>query len=87
MFDASKIEKIAPEYWRNSQLSVARFSGACIINGTRYVLDPDTDYLVRADIWKQEMKDTQKAKRVADAEKKKWTAAVQAGLFGQQETA
>lgn len=80
-FDTSVVEKISPEYWRNSQLSVARFSSGCIINGTRYVLDPDTDYLVRHDIWQQEMKDKVKQKRVAAAEKARWEAAAQSGLF------
>lgn len=79
--DPSKVERIGPGYWRNSQLSVARFSSGCIINGTHYILDPDTDFLVRVDIWNAEMKDSAKKKRVAAAEKKKWEAAAQGGLF------
>lgn len=80
-FDTSVVEKIHPDCWRNSQLSVARFSSGCIINGTRYVLDPDTDYLVRHDIWQAEMKDKAKQQRVAAAEKARWEAAAQSGLF------
>lgn len=40
---------IHPDYWRNSQLSIARFYGAIDINGTLYLLDGKTDYLVRKD--------------------------------------
>lgn len=80
-FDPSKVERIAPEYWRNSQLSVARFSSGCKINGVSYVIDHDTDELVRYDIWQQELKDKAKQKRVAAAEKKRWEAAAQSGLF------
>ena len=81
MFDTTKVEKIHPDYWRNCQLSVARFSSGCTINGTAYILDPDTDHLVRKDIWLKEIKDKAKAKRIADAEKKKWEAVAQGGLF------
>jgi hypothetical protein len=82
MFDPKVIEKIHPDYWRNTQLSVARFYGAAVIQGTKYVLDPETDHLVREDIYKKELKDTFKQKRVAAAEKKKWTEGLQADLFG-----
>lgn len=84
MFDTSKVEKISPDYWRNSQLSVSRFSSGCKINGVSYILDHDTDHLVRFDIWQKEMKDKAKQKRVAAAEKKRWEAAAQAGLFEQK---
>ena len=80
-FDTTKIEKIAPDYWRNSQLSISRFSGGCIINSTRYYLDPETDYLVRADVWRKELKDKAKQKRVAAAEKAKWQKIAQGDLF------
>jgi hypothetical protein len=70
--DTSKIERIGPDYWRNSQLSISRYYGACVIKGTNYVLCPDTDYLVREDVWKRELKDKKKAARVAKAEKLKW---------------
>lgn len=80
-FDPSNVERIAPSYWRHSQLSVARFSSGCKINGVSYVLDHDTDELVRHDIWQQELKDKAKQKRVAAAEKKRWEAAAQSGLF------
>lgn len=80
-FDPSKVERIAPSYWRHSQLSVARFSSGCKINGVSYVLDTDTDYLVRHDIWKKELQDKAKQKRVAATEKKRWEAAAQSGLF------
>ena len=79
--DYRNIEKIAPECWRNNQLSVSRFAGGCILNGVRFILDPDTDYLVREDIYRAELKDKAKRDRVAAAEKRKWEAAQQAGLF------
>ena len=40
---------IHPDYWRNSQLSIARFYGAITINGETYLVDGKTDYLVRKD--------------------------------------
>lgn len=43
---------IHPDYWRNSQLSIARFYGAININNTAYLLDGKTDYLVREDFVK-----------------------------------
>lgn len=79
--DFSKVEKIAPGYWRNSQLSIARHYGRCTINGRTYFLDPDTDCLVREDVWRRELKDKKKAKKVAVAEKKKWLAVKQGNLF------
>ena len=81
MIDANITEKIFPDYWRNSQLSIARFSGRCIINGKLYILDPSTDILVREDIWKQEIKDEKKNKDIAAAEKEKWVAARQMNIF------
>lgn len=87
MFDPAKVEKISPNYWRHSPLSVARFSSGCKINGVSYILDHDTDHLVRHDIWQQEIKDKAKQKRVADAEKKRWGAVAQAGLFDQKPAA
>lgn len=84
MFDPAKVEKISPDYWRHSPLSVARFSSGCKINGVSYILDHDTDYLVRHDIWQKEMKGKAKQKRVAAAEKKRWEAVAQAGLFDQK---
>lgn len=43
---------IHPNYWRNSQLSIARFYGAITIEGTLYLLDGKNDYLVRSDFAK-----------------------------------
>lgn len=43
---------IHPDYWRNSQLSIARFYGAINIDGTLYLLDGKNDYLVRSDFAK-----------------------------------
>lgn len=43
---------IHPDYWRNSQLSIARFYGAITIGGTLYLLDGKNDYLVRSDFAK-----------------------------------
>lgn len=34
------------EYWNNSQLSVAKYSGGCTLNGVQYVIDYDTLDLV-----------------------------------------
>lgn len=81
MFDTSKVERIDPSYWMNSQLSVARFSSGCTINGVSYVLDHDTDELVRLDVWQRDMKNKAKQKRFAAAEKKRWDAVAQSGLF------
>ena len=64
-------------------MSVTRFSGVCKINGVSYILDHDTDHLVRHDIWQQEIKDKAKQKRVAAAENKRWEVVTQAGLLGQ----
>ena len=77
MIDPTKIERIAPDYWRNSQLSVARFYGAAIIQGTRYVLDSDTDELVRHDVYRRE----RRAKRKAAEKKRRREAAQQEALF------
>lgn len=68
MFDTSVVEKMTPDYWRNSQLSVARFSGAAIINGVKYIVCPVTDYLVREDIYKKEFN----KEKVMAAEKAKY---------------
>ena len=43
---------IHPDYWRNSQLSIARFYGMIRINGTAYFHDKRSDYLVRDDFTK-----------------------------------
>lgn len=43
---------IHPNYWRNSQLSIARFYGMIRINGTTYFHDLRSDYLVRDDFTK-----------------------------------
>lgn len=43
---------IHPDYWRNSQLSIARFYGAIKIDGTLYLIDKPSDYLVREDFVK-----------------------------------
>lgn len=84
MFDTANVEKIGPDYWRHSPLSVCRFAGLGAINGVKYVLEPETDYLVREDVWKRELKDKRKAESVAKAEKKRWEAVAQAGLFDQK---
>lgn len=43
---------IHPDYWRNSQLSIARFYGGINIEGTLYLIDKPSDYLVREDFVK-----------------------------------
>ena len=55
------MEKQRPERiysWRNTQLSIARFFGACTFNGSRYVIAPEEDGepLVREDVLKRERK-------------------------------
>lgn len=80
-FDINEIEKIGPDYWRNSHFSIAKYSGGLILNGTRYVLCPATDYLIREDIWKKEFKDKKVRDRIAKAEKAKWTKLQQGELL------
>lgn len=41
---------IAPDYWMNSQLSVARYYGGCNIQGIYYYIHRENDYLIRADL-------------------------------------
>ena len=41
-----------PDFWLNSQLSVARFYGAITLNGETYLVDGKTNYLVRSDFVK-----------------------------------
>lgn len=41
---------IAPDYWMNSQLSIARHYGGCIIQGSYYYIDKESNYLIRADL-------------------------------------
>lgn len=40
---------MAEEYWRNSQLSVARFYGMCRLNGHEYIEVKESEDLVRKD--------------------------------------
>lgn len=37
---------ISPEYWQNSQLSIARHFGGIKVNNKYYVIDPQSKYLV-----------------------------------------
>ena len=67
---------IHPDYWRNSQLSIARFYGMIRINGIAYFHDKRSDYLVRDDFTKfipdLGFKTVEKAvKRYADERKAK----------------
>lgn len=41
-----------PDFWLNSQLSIARFFGAITLNGETYLVDGKTNYLVRSDFVK-----------------------------------
>lgn len=43
---------IHPDYWMNSQLSIARYYGGVIYNVRTYNVEPTKNYLVRHDIWK-----------------------------------
>ena len=74
-------DRIAPEVWRNSHLSVARFYGGCKINGRRYVVDPDTGWLISESAYAQDLRDRAKQKRVAAAERAKWAKWAQQSLF------
>ena len=41
---------IAPDYWMDSPLSIARFYGGCVIQGDYYYINKESNYLVRADL-------------------------------------
>lgn len=43
---------IAPDYWMNSQLSIARFYGAIVIEGSTYLIHPPSGFLVKQDLIK-----------------------------------
>ena len=43
---------IHPDYWMNSQLSIAKYYGGIIFNVRTYNIEPQKNYLVRHDIWK-----------------------------------
>ena len=60
--DTTKIERIAPEYWMSSHLSIADIYGCYKINGTYYILDKATNELVREDVLKREAKERRAAK-------------------------
>lgn len=40
---------IAPDYWMNCQLSIARYYGGCIIEHRYYFVHKESGYLVRSD--------------------------------------
>jgi len=63
MIDTNTIERISPEYWRNSQLSIARFYGSAIIQGKRYVIDRATDELVREDVYNRDKRTAKEAEK------------------------
>lgn len=79
--DFANVERISASYWRNSPLSVARLTGACILQGRTYVVCPVTNDLVREDVFNRELK-TNKSKKAAwmKAEKEKWES-MQSNLF------
>lgn len=65
---------IAPDYWMNSQLSIARHYGGCIIEHHYYFICKENNYLVRSDFFiplvKLGFKIVEKAvKRYKDADK------------------
>lgn len=67
---------ISPEYWMNSQLSIARYYGGCSIAGRNYFIDKESNYLVRGDfqsyVKKLGFKTVKKAvQRYADLDKGK----------------
>lgn len=53
MIQTDKIERIPPEHWQNSQLSIAKYHGGIRIHGIMYFIDQD-NWLVREDILKKE---------------------------------
>jgi hypothetical protein len=62
MVDTSKIERIPPEHWQNSQLSVAKYYGGIRIHGKMYLIDAN-NWLVREDILKKEAAEVSKARK------------------------
>ncbi len=42
---------MSPDYWLNSQLSVAKYYGGITYNGVHYQIDYDTGDLVRSDCY------------------------------------
>lgn len=62
-------DRIPYDHWINSQLSIARYCGACVINGVKYVVDPRDKSLVKESLFKKD-KEGQAALR--KAEKEKW---------------
>lgn len=60
----------------HTQLSVARHYGGCKYQGVSYHYAADRDALVRLDVWLARIKECgAEAKRIADAERRKWMAA------------
>lgn len=45
-----------PDYWLNSQLSIAKYYGGMTYNGVHYQIDYDTGDLVRSDCYELYMK-------------------------------
>lgn len=81
MIDPKEIERIGPNYWRNSQLSVAKYYGGIYIGGHRYTLDPLTDELVRGDVYRREQRERQEADKQAKEAAKARAAEDQGRLF------
>jgi len=79
MVDTSKIERIPPEHWQNSQLSIAKYYGGIMIHGTMYLID-ENGWLVREDILKKEAKEASKERKDKIKESKK----KQYNLFGEE---
>lgn len=42
---------MSPDYWLNSQLSIAKYYGGMTYNGVHYQIDYDTGDLVRSDCY------------------------------------
>lgn len=79
--DPRKIERISPGYWRNSQLSIARFYDGCLLNGHRYILDHETDELVRQDIYTRDLRNRRKQKAAAARDHRRANEAEQQPLL------
>ena len=62
-------DRIPYDHWINSQLSIARHWGCCVINGVKYVVDPRDKSLVKEIVFKKDKAGQEALKR---AEKEKW---------------
>ena len=69
--------------WLDSQLSLARYSGGCSLNGHSYVIDMDSKDrpLVRSDVLAAEVKAKKQAEKDAREAEKEKSATAQSNLL------